>query len=411
MNQRKLYKTIENIASQKFSTVEDLLKHVIDEIIVNNELFFTGGRVWKFVPEKKSYKIIYQTGNIEKISDNYSVKVNDYPIFLQVAKNKTLLAEETNKYLRKAGISKYSVTGVGSKIKNDNFIFYEYLLAFNYDAKHGHNILYQLTIIGSAVTSALRRNKAEQKTKQFEKDLSKAQEIQQSILPEHDFQFGDYEMYGVSLPELIVGGDFFDYITYPNETERVSVVIGDAASKGMSAAIQALYVSGAIRMGTSFQIHTPSLLYRTNNLVNRTFPYDRFVTLFFAEFINNSTGLCIFSNAGHNSPIFYKASKNITEQLPVTGGAIGISPNQQYEIGNINMKKADILVMFTDGISEAMNSEFEQYTEERLANLVIKLKDLSSKEICTNIIEDVISFSNNSAYSDDKTLVVIKKNK
>ena len=408
MNQRQLYKTIENIASQKFSTVEDLLKHVIDEIIASNNFNFTGGRAWKFIPERMNYEIIYQAGNIEKIPDNYIVDIDDYPVLLEVAKYKTLLAEETNKYLRKKGIFKYSITGVGSKIKNGKSILYEYLLAFNYDESYGQNVLYQLSIIGSAVTSALRRNKAEVKTKQLEKDLSKAHEIQQSILPEHDFRFGDYEMYGLSLPELVVGGDFFDYITSPDE-ERVSVVIGDAASKGISAAIQALYVSGAIKMGKSFQIHTTNLLYRINNLVNETFPYDRFVTLFFAEFINNSTGLCIFSNAGHNSPIFYKSSKNIIEHLPVTGGALGISPNQKYRVENINMRKNDILVMFTDGISEAMNSQFEQYTEERLAKLIVKLKDLCSKEICMSIIQDVISFSKNSAYSDDKTLVVIKK--
>jgi sigma-B regulation protein RsbU (phosphoserine phosphatase) len=409
MNHHQLYKTIENIASQKFASVEDLLKHVIDEIIASDKFVFTGGRAWKLIPEKQAYKIIYQTGNIERIADNYTVKIKDNPVFLEVAKYKTLLAEETNKYLRKKGISKYSLAGVGNKTKSDNFVLYDYLLAFNHDEKQGLMALHQLSIIGSAVTSALRRNKAKEKTKQLEQDLSKAQEIQRSILPEHDFKFGDYEIYGLSLPELIVGGDFFDYITSPGETERLSIVIGDAASKGISAAIQALYVSGAIRMGMTFQIQITSLLYRINNLVNKTFPYDRFVTLFFAEFMNNSNGLCIFSNAGHNSPIFYKSAENITEQLPITGTAIGISPNQKYEVENINMKKDDILVLFTDGISEAMNSQFEQYTEERLAKLIITLKDLNPKEICVRIIEDVMSFSKNSEYSDDKTIVVIKK--
>jgi sigma-B regulation protein RsbU (phosphoserine phosphatase) len=409
MNQRRLYKTIENMASQHFSTVEELLKHVVDEIIASKEFAFTGGRTWKFVPEKMSYEIIYQTGNIEPIADNYMIKVNNYPIFSELAKHKTLSAEESNKYLRKKGISNYSVIAIGNESKIDNFVLYEYLITFDYDEKYDQQVSYQLIIIGRAVNTALRQNRAEKKTKQLEQDLSKAQEIQRSILPEHEFKFGDYEMYGVSLPELVVGGDFFDYITSPYETEKVSVVIGDAASKGISAAIQALYVSGAIRMGMSFQIQIAGLLYRINNLVNRAFPYDRFVTLFVAELVNNSNGLCIFSNAGHNNPIFYRSSKNITVQLGVTGAAIGISPNQKYQIENINMKKGDILVMFTDGISEAMDSKFEQYTEERLAEQIIKHKDLNAKEICTNIIQDVITFSENSAYSDDKTLVVIKK--
>jgi len=409
MNQRKLYKIIEKIASQKCSTIEQLLKQVIDEIIVSKEFAFTGGRVWKLISHEMSYKIIYQSGDIKKVSEEYMMKITDDKIFSEISKYKIVSAEESSSYLRSMGILKYTATGVGNKIKHGDLVLYEYLLSFSHNEKYEHDVLYQLIIIGSAVTSALRRNKSAERTKQIEKDLIQSQEIQQSILPEHDFKFGDYEIFGVSLPELVVGGDFFDYIISPDETDRVSVVIGDAASKGISAAIQALYVSGAIRMGKSFPIQINSLLYRINNLVNKAFPYDRFVTIFFAEFLNNSNGLCVFANAGHNSPVFYKSAENLIEHLPVTGTAIGISPNQKYDVGNINMKKGDILVMFTDGISEAMNSNYEQYTEGRLADLLIKLKDLNPKEIGHNIIEDVIAFSKNGKYSDDKTLVVIKK--
>ncbi len=409
MNQRQLYKTIENIASKKFNSTEELLKHVVDQIVLSKDFHFTGGRIWKLRSNNKSYKIIYQTGNIEKITDNYTIKIDDYPVFIQVAKFKTLTADETNKYLRKKGILKYSLTGVGNKVKYKDFYLYEYLLAFNTDERNGHHVNYQLSIIGSAVTSVLRRNKAEEKTKRLERDLSQAREIQESILPEHECKFGDFEMYGVSLPEQVVGGDFFDYIESPEEHDRVSVVIGDAASKGMSAAIQALYVSGAIRMGMSFQIKISSLLRRINNLVNRTFPYDRFVTLLFADFLNNRNGLCVYANAGHNNPIFYKADDNKIEYLPVTGPAIGLSPNQTYQVENINMNKGDILLLYTDGISEAMNSEYDQYTETRLADTLIKFKDLSPKEICVNVLQDVLEYSKNPAYSDDKTLVVIKR--
>ena len=409
MNQRQLYKMIETIASKKYESIELLLTHVVDQIVLSKEFHFTGGRIWKLTSNNKSYKIIYQTGNIEKITDNYTIKIDDYPVFVQVAKFKTLSAEESNKYLRKKGILKYSLSGVGTKVKYKDYYLYEYLLAFNTDEKNSYNLNYQLSVIGSAVTSVLRRNKAEEKAKRLERDLDQAREIQQSILPEHEYKFGNYEMYGVSLPEQIVGGDFFDYIESTEEQDRVSVVIGDAASKGMSAAIQALYVSGAIRMGMGFHIKIASLLRKINNLVNKTFPYDRFVTLFFVDILNNSTGLCVFANAGHNNPIYYQASTNSTELLPVTGPAIGLSPNQTYQVENINMSKGDILVMYTDGISEAMNSDFDQYTETRLAEVIIKFKDLTAKEICANILQNVLEYSKNPAYSDDKTLVVVKR--
>ena len=112
---------------------------------------------------------------------------------------------------------------------------------------------YALNIIGSAITSALRNRKSERKAKDLERDLDKAREIQRSILPVHELKFSHYDLYGISLSERIVGGDFFDYLQAADDKDRLAVVIGDAASKGLSAAAQALYVSGAIRMGVEFQ--------------------------------------------------------------------------------------------------------------------------------------------------------------
>jgi len=411
MDQRKLYRTIEDIASQRFENTEDLLIHVVNKIIESEEIKFNGGRIWKLTPNKKSYRLIYQTGEIEKIQYNYTVRVSDYPVFTQIGRQKTLTANETNKYLRKKGILKYSLTGVGTKIKAGEVNLYPFLLAFNTSPEYDDRLTYTLSIIGSAVTNVLRRTKAEEKTRQIEKDLDKAREIQRSILPEHAFSFGSYELFGVSIAEQIVGGDFFDYLESDGEEDRISVVIGDAASKGLSAAVQALYVSGAIRMGTGFQIKISSLLKRINNLVNRTFPYDRFVTLFYADIIDNKNGLCVFGNAGHNNPLFYKNNSNSVELLPVTGPALGLSPNQIYQIENINLDKGDILLLYTDGITEAMNSDYDMFGEERLMKKLIQYKDNTPKDICHNILQDVITFSQNSSYSDDKTIVVIKRMK
>jgi phosphoserine phosphatase RsbU/P len=409
MDQRKLYRTIESIASEKFENQEDLLKHVLSQIVDIKEIQFTGGRIWKLTPNKKSYRLIFQIGDIEKIQDGYSVRISEYPVFNQIGKQKTLSAKETDKYLRKKGIIKYSLTGVGDRIKMEGNLLFQYLLAFNIPPEQEDNSLYTLNIIGSAVTSVLRTTKAEAKTKQLEKDLDKAREIQKSILPDHSLHFGNYDIFGVSLAEQVVGGDFFDYIEEEDEKDRVTVVIGDAASKGLSAAIQALYVSGAMRMGLKFRIKISSLLRNLNNLVNRMFPNDRFVTLFIADLIDNKKGLCVFGNAGHNAPLFYNHSTGIVEFLLATGTALGISPDQSYRIENINLYPGDILLLYTDGISEAMNSDYELFGEERLSKLLIENKDLSSKELCQKILQSALDFSQRTPYSDDKTVVAIKR--
>lgn len=150
----------------------------------------------------------------------------------------------------------------------------------------------------------MRSKNIESKAKLNIAELEKAREIQKNILPEHEYTFGNYEVFGVSIPEMIVGGDFFDYIP-SSDNETLGIAIGDAASKGISAAAQALYVSGALKMGVEFDIRVSTLFNKINKLIYEIFPFERFVTLFYCTLFKDEDGLCLYMNAGHNLPIFY----------------------------------------------------------------------------------------------------------
>ena len=126
--------------------------------------------------------------------------------------------------------------------------FINIYLAFNTDGDNPE-LFDTLNVVGSAVTAVLRERSALARTKQLEQDIDKARDIQRSILPEHEQKYGSFQMFGVSIPERVVGGDFFDYLPAGEEGERLGVAVGDAASKGLSAAVEALYVSGALKMG------------------------------------------------------------------------------------------------------------------------------------------------------------------
>jgi len=267
-----------------------------------------------------------------------------------------------------------------------------------------------LNIISSAVSSIMKTRNSEAKTRSLEKDLDKAREIQHSILPEHDFHFGDYELFGISVPDNIVGGDFFDFFRIEGEnTANAGVAIGDAASKGISAAVQALYISGALQMGVEYQTKITSLVEKISNLVNRVFPEERFVTLFYAEIFDARNGLCIYVNAGHNSPLYLRADTGQIDLLENTGPVLGLSRNQKYSTETIKIKKGDILLLYTDGVTEARNATLGQYAEERLMEKLRENKDLPAKQITENILNDVQSFTAEGTYSDDKTLVIIKR--
>jgi len=415
LEQRKLYRTLEN-AMKEFPHFEhdgELLKYVLKEVISYEKIDITGGRIWHLSEDRRSYKMIEQLGEIERIKKGYTLSLNDYPIFYEVGKQRTIIAKETDKYLSQLGIHLYSATGVGEKYKTkdpdgkEHFV-YQYILALN-SSELNENLLATFNIISTAVSSMMRSRKIETKARAIEKELVKAREIQKSILPEHETIFGNYEIFGISIPDKIVGGDFFDYISAGKETDRLGIAIGDAASKGFSAAAQALYVSGALRMGTENELKMTTVIKKINNLVFKVFPYERFVTLFYMEIYADDRGLCMYVNAGHNAPLHLKYESDEIEMLGSTGAVLGPSPDQEYKIDSFYFNKYDTLLLYTDGIVEAVNGKFEFYGDEKLKQELLNNKHFPARDIAANIIESVQKYSAKGKYSDDRTMVVIKR--
>lgn len=408
MDQRKLYRMIERIIEQPAETEEQLLINLLNEVVKNEEIKAKGGRIWKLTPSKTKYKLIAQVGEIEKIRDGYKINISDYPVFAEIAEKRTILAEETNDYLKRKGILKYSATGIGEKNKGEKFTVYQYLLALSSDSPD-QELYYTLNIIATAATATLRNRKLEKRSKELLKDVNEAAELQKRILPAHDMKFGEYEMFGISIPDKIVGGDFYDYLEIGEDNDRFAVVVADVASKGYAAAAEAFYVSAALRMGVGYQTHISSLMKKLNNLVYKIFPNDRFVSLFYLELLSDNSGYTTYCNAGHNSPILYKSKSDTFEFLPATGPLIGPALNSKFNTSVFHFEKGDFLVIYTDGIVEAMDENENFYGEERFIKKIKELKHLSAREITQLLIEDVQKFSALGTYSDDKTIVTIKR--
>lgn len=407
INQRRLYRTIESFASHDFKTDKELLKHVLNEIVKDEKINIKGGRLWQYEPSSSSYRLVHQIGAIEKLEAGYRIALLNYPIFYQLADHRSIIANETDRYLRKKGILKYSATAVGERIETKKGKVPQYILAFNSDTLE-ESLVPDLNIISLAVTSLLRGRRVERKAYMLEKDLDKAREIQQSILPQHAEKFHHYELYGVSIPDRVVGGDFFDYLRSNGGNDRLGVVIGDAASKGFRAAAQALYVSGALRMGMTYDTKIAALMSRINRLVHQTFADEQFVTLFYAELTDDPKGLFLYSNAGHNSPMVYHAEDGKIDMLEATGQIMGPFPNGVYTVDNTHLRKDDVVVLYTDGVVEALGGGV-MYGEERLQRKIVQLAPLSAKEICQQLLDDVLQYSAASEDGDDKTVVVVKR--
>ena len=407
MTQRTLYRLIENIGSRDFAKEADMLQAILDEIIANERISITGGRVWRLLPEDSSYALLYESGNIEHVGREFTIDLQGYAVFEEVARKRTVLANETNPTLRSKGIIKYSATGVGDRVMVGDTAYYEYLMAFN-TTQVDAELRYMLSIAGQAVTQMLQNRRSEAHRKDLLSEMELARDLQRRLLPEHEYVFGRYELYGVSLPEKTVGGDFFNYYDMKEDPDRMAVSIGDAASKGFAAAVQALFVSGALMMSVEAESKISSMIRRINAINRRIFPHERFLTLCYCELFDGDEGLVLYSNAGHPKPLHYHAAEKSITELAVTGPVIGLLNDAQFSVTNTNIMKDDVLVLYSDGISEA-NDGSEEYGEQRLMGVVERHARKSAKDICLEILQDVQTYSASGRYSDDKTVVVIKR--
>lgn len=408
MTQRDILRIVNKYISGQFVSEMDLLISLVREIVDRSDFNITGARIWRVDPTESSYVIAYQHGALQSIPDDYTLAVAEYPVFKTLPERRTGTFHETDEVLRASGTSLYSVTGIGSIVKRHGIKLCEYAIGFSADV-FADDFVHTINVIRNAVNVRMKEIHNEKEHEIIEKDLKQAWDIQRQLLPDHARTFHDYELFGISLPDRVVGGDYFDYLQAAQFEERLGVVISDAASKGLPAAIQALFVSGAIRMGVGFDTKISSLIARVNTLLCETFTYERFVSLCYIELTTSKNGLVMFANAGHCLPLHYRSRTKSFYELPPTGTVLGIMPDQRFGVENINMMHGDILCLYTDGIVEAQNSKSKQFGEQRLRSIIRKHAHRPARDIANICIEEVERFSVSSTYTDDKTIVVIKR--
>jgi sigma-B regulation protein RsbU (phosphoserine phosphatase) len=229
------------------------------------------------------------------------------------------------------------------------------------------------------------------------RELYEARTVQHSLFPDWRPEISGFEITGVCIPCREVGGDWFDYI--PLDEGKLAVVLADVSGKGSGAALLMASTRSILRMFAEKGLPPGEVLSSVNKILVKDFPSTRFVTLIYAV-INPKDKTIIYSNAGHPSPVF--AGANDAELLNMeTGFPLGIKEGI-YPEHKIEMKSGSRLLFYSDGISEAMNSSEEEYSEERIK---LQMKD---PELSVESLLNEVHLYTNSPPSDDMTLVMIK---
>ncbi|NQT27832.1 SpoIIE family protein phosphatase [candidate division KSB1 bacterium] len=264
-----------------------------------------------------------------------------------------------------------------------------------------------LSVLSSQTAVAIENGKlvSENLIKQrMEEDLRLAREIQRNLLPSV-YPFGErFELVGYNLPSKEVGGDYYDFVSLPDN--RLGIAIGDISGKGIPAALLMSNLQAALRVSASLAKTSKDVIHQVNQQISQTTAPEKFATFFYGILDQKSLGL-EYTNAGHNYPIHVRKGGECT-LLKKGGLVIGIYPDTQYETGRISMTPGDALIMYTDGLTESLNPEEDEYGEERLLKLLEKINHLSAQQILDLILEEVVQFTQGQLYADDLTMVILK---
>jgi len=236
-------------------------------------------------------------------------------------------------------------------------------------------------------------------------DLEQAADIQRGLFPQSAPKLPGLELAGRSLPCRSVGGDYFDYV--PMADGRMMVVVADVSGKGLAASL--LMSSLQARVHALAELHTDvsKFVSRLNHSIKANTPDNKFITGFFAA-IDPATGEMEFSNAGHNPPVIARQGGR-TELLTAGGPVLGILPNITYSGGRTKLEPGDLLVMYSDGVSEAPNAKDEEFSEEAVAQIAAACLGRSAEEVLMEIARQLRAFLGECSPTDDVTMVVARK--
>lgn len=262
-----------------------------------------------------------------------------------------------------------------------------------------------LALENARLTEGIKREVAERE--RMNRELEIAQEVQQRLFPQNLPVFPELDFAGYCRPQQDVGGDYYDFFRLG---DGLAMAIGDVSGKGIGAALMMATLQASLRSQTMRASDGPAqILELMNRLVYDASSSNRYATFFYAQYSPHN-GSLTYVNAGHNAPIICRYVDGAPQilRLDAGGTVLGLFPEIAYQEDCVRLRKGDILVGFTDGISEAMNTQDEEWDEDKLIQAVCECHALNATETIRHILSRVDAFTQGARQHDDMTLMVIK---
>lgn len=237
-------------------------------------------------------------------------------------------------------------------------------------------------------------------------DLDIAREIQLAMLPHSTWEAPGVQAYGVTRPANTVGGDFYDVL--PGDDGRLIVAVGDVAGKGSPAALLMALLLAMFRTLLDERLDLAALAERLNVQVLRHSPSSRFITLFFGEY-DPATGRLVYVNAGHMPGLLRRASDGSFEHLSGGGVALGMFHGSRYRTETASLLPGDLLVLYSDGVTEAEDPAGQPFEEAGLEHVVSSSAHVLPRELAAGVFSAVESHARHARLADDLTILVLRR--
>ena len=388
---RRLDGTLGTIVAQRdvMSTLDAILKTILRDY--RDDLNLVAGRLYEKVDEER-FVLRRWYGENPPDRLGYTVPITYQAVALLLERGLLVMKENDPGFdptiEAPLGVSAFAAMTVGE----DN----RWILSFSIEGEYDRErLLYLLSAVQHVVAQKIREAR-------FVDVMEEARRIQKALLPGVVPTFHAYELAGRSVAAEVVGGDLFDFI--PVSDRILAVAVADSSGHGLPAALQARDVITGLRMGVQENLKLISTVEKLNKVINRSTLATRFISLFYGELEKN--GNFIYCSAGHPPGLFWRDGGFAL--LDQGGMVLGPDPDARYERGYVVMRPGNIVVLYSDGITEAADAKDEQFGIDRMKEIVQGNPDLPAKALVDLIFQKVEAFSGRTRPVDDQTVVVIR---
>ncbi|MEE9217899.1 MAG: PP2C family protein-serine/threonine phosphatase [Acidobacteriota bacterium] len=370
-------------------TLKEILHTIVRDF--GDDLGFLAGRLYE--RRGRAYRLLEQSGRGPRMAEDFALPVSYKPLERLVSDGYIFSQEGDPDFDPRIehplGVRAYAAIVVGERNR--------YLISFSLRRRFPEEqITYALNTIRHVINIKIQHQR-------LEDIIWEASEIQVSMLPRETPRFKGYDLFGRSVPADVVGGDLFDFI--PISDRILGVAVADSRGHGLPAALQARDVIVGLRMGAEEHFKLVSTIEKLNRVIARSALATQFVSLFYGELEKN--GNLIYCNAGHHPGLFLRGGRII--ELKEGGLILGPDPQAKYDRGFHFFRKGDLLLLYTDGVVEALSPAGEEFGLRRLRKLMLKLRHAPARELTQQVLSQVERWCQPERPHDDRTVLAIRR--